>query len=134
MTRDGSSADRNCHCAPRILLVDDEQAILPEYQEFLELEGFDALTTFDPEHAVVMVAQDPEIMVVVTDLRMAKLDGIGLIRALRHRLPPERQIEFIVLTGDASSQPDLNTLGVPVLIKPADPDELVRTIRAALAS
>lgn len=90
--------------APQILLVDDEEDILPEYQEFLDLQGFPAGICSDPELAFTMVVNQPEIALVITDLRMAVLDGASLIRRLSASLPPERRLEFIILTGDATSQ------------------------------
>lgn len=117
-----------------ILLVDDEEAILPEYQEFLELEGYTALISTDPEQAFRSVMERPDIGLVITDLRMAKLDGATLIRKIRAALPIDRKVEFIILTGDASAQPDVESLGVPILIKPADTDELIAAIKIALAA
>ncbi len=116
-----------------ILLVDDEDDILPEYQEFLELEGFTAAISNDPEKAFLTVLQQSDIGLVITDLRMARLDGATLIRKLRAALPDDRKVGFIILTGDASAEFDPHSLGVPILIKPVDPDALVGAIRTALA-
>lgn len=117
---------------PSILLVDDEEDILPEYQDFLELEGFESLTCSDPQRAVDMVLDVLSIRLVITDLRMAKLDGASLIRRLRTLLPMERHVEFIILTGDATSQMSDDLIDVPVFIKPADTEKLVAEIRSAL--
>lgn len=119
--------------APPILLVDDEEDVLPEYQEFLELEGFAALTCSDPEQAVQLVLDQPNVSLVITDLRMAKLDGASMIRHLRTVLPKDRNVEFIIFTGDATSQITDDLAQVPVFIKPADTDALLTEIRAALA-
>ena len=72
---------------PSAILVDDEEDILPEYQDMLELEGFDALVSPDPEPAFHLVCTTPSIKLVITDLRMARLDGAGLIGKLRNALP-----------------------------------------------
>lgn len=118
---------------PSILLVDDEPEILPEYQEFLELKGLDAVISSDPEEAYRMVMAQPEIAVVVTDLKMARLDGVSLIRKLRATLPPERHVEFIILTGDATSQIGDDIAGIPLFIKPADTDGFLAVVKTALA-
>lgn len=119
---------------PRILLVDDEEDILPEYQDFLEIQGLESTTCADPQKAVEMVLAQPDLRVVVTDLRMAQLDGASLIRALRSTLPVARRMDFIILTGDATLQISDDIADVPVFIKPADTDALVAAIRSALAS
>lgn len=120
-------------CSPSsILLVDDEHEILPEYQEFFELAGFKTLTCSDPVQAMAMVLETPDIAVVITDLRMAHLDGVSMIKDLRAALPAERQVDFMILTGDASSRLCNDLADVPIFLKPADTDALVAAIRSAL--
>lgn len=117
---------------PPILLVDDEEEILPEYQDFLELEGFSSAICSDPLQAFEMVMDRPNIDLVITDLRMAKLDGASLIKRLRDALPPERHVDYIILTGDALSQVSDDIAHIPVFIKPADTDALIASIKSAL--
>lgn len=121
------------NASPSILLVDDEADILPEYKDFLELEGFDALTCSDPEQAVQEVLARPSVGLVITDLRMARLDGASLIRQLQTMIPAGRKLEFIILTGDATCQLSADLAHIPVLIKPADTAALLLAINAALA-
>lgn len=116
-----------------ILLVDDEHDVLPEYQEFFEFAGFPTLICADPIEAFDLVVNTPDIGVVITDLRMAKLDGATMIRDLRAALPADRRLAFIILTGDASTQLMDDIADVPVFLKPADTDALVAAIKAALA-
>lgn len=115
-----------------VILVDDEEDILPEYQEMLELEGFDALVSSDPEHAFHTVCAAPGIRLVITDLRMARLDGAGLIRRLRDVLP-DRDLRFIVITGDATMDHDPAEIGGPVLLKPVDRRHLIEAVSDALS-
>lgn len=114
------------------ILVDDEEDVLPEYQEMLELAGFDVLVSADPEWAFHTVCEQPEIRLVITDLRMARLDGAGLIRKLREALP-ERDLSFIVITGDATVEHDPAEIGGPVLLKPVDRTQLIDAVAKALA-
>ena len=97
------------------------------------LEGLDCAICTDPQKAVQMVIDLPSIGLVVTDLRMANLDGASLIRHLRSELPANRHVDFIILTGDASSPIGEDIAHVPVFIKPADTDALVASIKGSLA-
>lgn len=117
---------------PSAILVDDEEDILPEYQDMLELEGFDALVSPDPEQAFHLVCTTPSIRLVITDLRMARLDGAGLIGKLRDALP-DRNLRFIVITGDATVDHDPAEIGGPVLLKPVDRRQLIQAVAQALA-
>lgn len=114
------------------ILVDDEEDVLPEYQELLELEGFETLVSSDPEEAFTTVCARSDIELVITDLQMVRLDGASLIRRLREALP-ERRLRFIVITGDATTQHDPDVVGGPVLLKPVDCGALVAAVEAALA-
>ena len=130
-TEDGlTTSQPNTH---HVLFVDDEQDILPEYQEFFGFAGFTTVTCSDPYEAFALVLNTPEIGVVITDMRMAMLDGSSLIRDLRAALPPERRVEFIILTGDAGTSAEDFIADVLVFLKPADTDALVAAIRSALA-
>ncbi len=114
------------------ILVDDEEDILPEYQEMLELEGISALISSNPEEAFQIVSANSEIELVVTDLRMARLDGTGLIGKLRAALP-HRKLRFIVITGDATTPHDPELVGGPVLLKPVDRRLLIQAVTQALS-
>ncbi|MEO0032241.1 MAG: hypothetical protein RIS94_1999 [Pseudomonadota bacterium] len=115
----------------RILLVDDEEDILPEYQEYLAMEGLPSLTSSNPEEAYAVVLADPDISVLVTDMRMAPLNGAELIRKLRQALPG-RALTYIVLTGFAAEWLGGEDLNATILTKPVDLNLLVDTLRAAL--
>lgn len=80
---DGLSDLRRGGGPAEILLVDDEEDILPEYAEFLTHRGMTVQISSDPEQAAQLALSRSEISVVVTDLRMAKLDGAMLIRRVR---------------------------------------------------
>ena len=128
----GASAQQ-FHSSSSILLIDDESEILPEYQEFFELAGFRTLTCADPVQGMAMILEMPDIAVVITDLRMAHLDGIGMINGVRAALPEGRHVDFMILTGDASTQLGDDLADIPIFLKPADTDALVAAIRAVLA-
>lgn len=115
------------------ILVDDEEDILPEYQEMLELAGIDSITTSNPEEAFRIVCNNPEIELVITDMRMARLDGASLIRQLKDSLP-DRKLRFIVITGDATIAYDPALVGGPVLFKPVDRTHLIQSVSEALAA
>lgn len=126
-------ASLSSSAASYVLLVDDEYDILPEYQEFFEGLGFATLTSSGSIQALALILDRPDIKVVITDLRMAGLDGIGLIRQARAALPADRDVAFMILTGDASTQLDADMADIPVFVKPAETEQLVLAIEAALA-
>lgn len=134
MSISSAALDISDRAAPVILIVDDDVDILPEYQELLEIEGIASLTSADPLEAVSLAIARSELQLIITDLRMEKLDGLSLIAQIRNRLEPERKLGFIILTGDANYVTHQHLPGVPVLLKPVALAPLVAAIRTLLSS
>lgn len=125
------SGDRSGHGI--ILLVDDEEVILPEYQELLEFHGYATMAQSNPLLAYDTVLAIPAIMLVISDLRMAGMDGASLVRKLRENLPGDRKVDFIILTGDEETREGDLGLGAPILHKPVETDVLVSLIASSFA-
>lgn len=119
-----------------ILVVDDEENIRTVVRDALLRHNYQVLTAPDGVAAAAICTATPAIRLVVTDLDMPVMDGIGLARVLR-RLSPN--VRIIISTGmdDRSRasrrQDELDALGVSaILLKPFAPEELLRTVHAAL--
>ena len=108
-----------------ILLVDDESAIRAITQTVLKAMNFEVITANDGTAALLAVsAHREELSLVITDLHMPNLDGLGFIRVLKKTLP---NIEIIVASGrfDEDSTEALKKLGVKYLIpKPFNQNSL----------
>lgn len=83
---------------PRILLVDDEPAVLSAL--YRNLRPYYAITTAEGgTRAVELLASKPDpFMVAVTDMRMPEVDGVGVLKALREQSPDTVRM---LLTGYA---------------------------------
>jgi CheY-like chemotaxis protein len=66
-----------------VLVVDDEPAILEACSMLLELEGFRITVAPDGAAALARIRELGAPDVVLTDLMMPRLDGLGLARAIR---------------------------------------------------
>ncbi len=80
---------------PRILFVDDEEAIVEEVAEYLGRKGYDVATAVNAIEALDLHKARPAD-VVVTDLFMPEMDGAELIRRLRQTDP---DLPIVVVTG-----------------------------------
>lgn len=116
---------------PVVLMVDDDQELLEEYQELLECDGVVALICSDPFKAVEIVCENNAISVVLTDLLMDGMDGLTMISRMQQAVS-DRALHFALITGAREIQPDLPNSNVRVLYKPVDPDILVGTITGFL--
>jgi CheY-like chemotaxis protein len=107
------------------LVVDDEPMILEILSEFCASLGMKVYEALDGEGAFRKVETNPEIEVLVTDIRMPGLDGPGLVN-LALGLRPE--IKVIFVTGYATYR----SAAWPTLRKPFDLDELEDAVHRAL--
>lgn len=118
-----------------ILVVDDEVPIREALVSTLESNGYHCFTAEDGSDALaVYFSRRDEINLVVTDLAMAQMDGVKLIRNLR-RLGAD--VRVVVSSGHIQKEAmqELVALGVRhFLEKPYSADKLLRTIRRALGA
>lgn len=66
-----------------VLVADDSPVIRDLLSEALRSHGLRVLEAADGEEALAILATHPEIRLLVTDVEMPRLDGIGLIREVR---------------------------------------------------
>lgn len=71
---------------PLVLIVDDEEAIATTVALIVEEWGYDSLVAARGRRALELALAHPPALV-ITDLKMPKMDGAQLIAALRDELP-----------------------------------------------
>ena len=117
-----------------ILVVDDEAEVAALMSDTLELAGHQVEIASNGAAALVRLAER-RYDLVLSDIRMPEMDGPGLHRAIRER-HPELARRVVFVTGDTLS-PDtaafVRDVGAPVVMKPFDLEDLVRTVNRILA-
>jgi two-component system response regulator RegX3 len=114
----------------RVLVVEDEPAILDAVAYALRGEGFDVETAEDGERALE-AARGSEYDLMILDLMLPKLSGTEVLRAVRR----ESVLPVIVLTakgGEADRVLGLEIGADDYVIKPFSMSELVSRVRAIL--
>ena len=115
----------------KILLVDDELAIIDNLAPFMERSGFIVITAQNGIEALQKIAKEkPDLLVM--DVLMPKMDGRETLRQLRKS---NNWIPILLLTqvGESSERAMALEEGADdYLNKPFDPHELVARIRAIL--
>jgi DNA-binding NtrC family response regulator len=117
--------------AKKILLVDDEPRILTLLHSVLRTEGLEAVSAKDgPAALALLKAQKFDLM--VSDIRMAPMDGMTLFRAARAECP---DLPVILLTAFGSVETAIEAMkngAFDYLTKPFKVDELILTVKRAL--
>jgi CheY-like chemotaxis protein len=122
------------HPVGRILMVDDEVAILGLNRRILERAGYDVLVAHDGFEALALFERHhAEIGLVLTDLAMPGMNGFTLVWALR-RSKPELRVMVATGQGTEDNLRELERMGVrQVLLKPYSPHLLLEAVSQALA-
>ncbi len=118
-----------------ILIVDDEPDILEEACEALTGEGYAVHCAGGVNRALEILGANPEISLVVTDLKMPGKSGPDLIREVRR--DPGRRIAFIVMSGHGSPSVKADGINIedfPFLRKPLDIEELIEAVDRAFSN
>ena len=124
-------ATKNTASEGRILLVDDDPGLLRLLSIRLRAEGYEVEAVESAHKALAILNRfSPDL--VITDLRMDKMDGIGLLKELQTRSPGLRVV-IVTAHGtipDAVVATQSGAFGF--LTKPIDKDELMQTVRKAI--
>jgi two-component system, NarL family, response regulator LiaR len=116
----------------RVLIADDHAVVRQGLRTFLDLQAdIDVVgEAADGEEAVAAAAEHaPDV--ILLDLVMPRLDGIGALRRLRDAAPAARVIVLTSFGEDERLFTALRAGASGYLLKDVEPAELVRSIRTA---
>ncbi len=116
---------------PRLLVVDDEPAILSVLTTILRKEGYEVVPYGNGESALKTIEED-EYDLLLTDIRMEPIDGLQLLAIMRKSHP---QTPVVLLTGYGSVKTAVDAMkggAFDYITKPFKVDELLVTVRRAL--
>ncbi len=91
---------------PRVLVVDDEEALRTLLLRLLEREGFDPIPAADGEEAISLFRSRAPL-VVVSDVKMPRMDGLTLLTEIRKI---DRGAAVILMTGQGNEETLLDAL------------------------
>ncbi len=109
-----------------ILVVDDEDRVRGAVRKMLEMKGYAALDTGDPQMALHLVEQHA-IDLLLADVVMPRMKGTELANRVQ-ALRPETK----VLLMSAYAVSDVATSGRPFIAKPFTADGLAERVRQVL--
>ncbi len=115
-----------------VLLVDDHAVVREGLRTFLELQdGIEVIGEAADGNAAIEEARRLDPDVILMDLVMPELDGVGAMRVLRAQAPRSRVIVLTSFLDDERLLPAIRAGAAGYLLKNAQPAELARAIRAA---
>jgi DNA-binding NtrC family response regulator len=124
------AASRRVSVAP-ILLVEDKDSLRAMLKLALESQGHHVIEARDEPEAIAAL-RDSQPALVLSDLRLPKGDGMGVLRAVKDL---DTELPVIVMTAHGSIQDAVEAMkhgALDFLAKPVDPDHLLLLVSRAL--
>jgi DNA-binding NtrC family response regulator len=115
----------------KLLIVDDERVALRNLEHVMRKEGYDVTSTQSGPNALKLV-EEQQFDVVLTDLRMEKVDGMQILKKTRERCP---DTEVIMITGYATLDSAVETMkhgAFYYISKPYKLDEVRKVVQEAV--
>jgi len=117
---------------PRILVVDDEEAMRESLKDWLMEDGYEVDLAPGGEDAVAM-AREKNFEVVLLDLKMPGMDGLETLKRFKDIQP---EADIIMMTAYATVDTAVQAMkegAFDYLVKPFDPDEVEMLIKRIVA-
>ncbi len=114
-----------------ILIVDDEEDIRALYESELSGEGFRTHSVSSGEEALSFVEGNPDIDLVILDIKLKEMDGLKVLEELRSR---KTAMPIILNSAYSTYKSNFNSwLADAYLVKSANLTELKNQVKELLA-
>jgi len=114
-----------------ILIIDDEKIALRNLEHVMKKEGYSVVATQSGQNAL-RILEEQSFDIVLTDLRMEKVDGMQILKRC-HELYPETEV--IMITGFATLETAVETMkhgAFYYISKPFKLDEVRKVVKEAV--
>ena len=115
----------------KILVVDDEIGIRQSLKKILEKEGFEVVTASNGEEAFKVI-RGGDIDLLISDIRMAGMDGLELLKVSKSVSP---YTEVIMITGYASVDTAVDSMkqgAYDYITKPFKKADILKAVQKAI--
>jgi len=117
--------------AKTIMIVDDSQTMLMSMEGMLSKAGLGVSKANNAEEALVILKGGSKPDMIITDLNMAAMNGIQLIREVR-RLPGYQFMPIVMLTTESQQEKrnEAKSAGATGwMVKPVQPQSMLQIVK-----
>ena len=118
---------------PKVLLIEDDPAIVATLRQVLAEEGY-AIATESTGEAGLAAARSGSFDVIITDLKLPGLSGLELVRGLHPSYP---QLPILMMTAHGTTESAIEAIqagAFDYIIKPFEIPELLRLVQQAVTA
>ncbi|MBC18538.1 Response regulator receiver protein [Pseudodesulfovibrio profundus] len=120
--------------AKHILIVDDSKTVRNLVAFIMKKEGFKVTSAEDGLDGLEKLYSASEVDLIVSDVNMPRMDGLTFIKTVREQ-DAYKDIPIVVLSTEGQDK-DIQTgltMGANLyMVKPAQPEKLVRNVKMLL--
>ncbi|HMM38316.1 MULTISPECIES: response regulator [Desulfovibrio] len=117
-----------------ILIVDDSKTVRNLVAFILKKEGFKVSTAEDGLDGLEKLYASEQVDLIVSDVNMPRMDGLSFIKTIREQ-EAYRDIPIVVLSTEGQDKDIQIGLAIGAnlyMVKPAQPEKLVRNVKMLL--
>jgi CheY-like chemotaxis protein len=118
----------------KVLVVDDDARNIFALTTVLENQGMDVISATNGRQAIDLIADTPDLSVVLMDIMMPEMDGFETMREIRKK-PELRTLPILALTAKAMKgdrEKCLQAGASDYIAKPVNTDQLLSLLRVWL--
>lgn len=115
----------------RILIVDDDKSLLRSLTDILKLEGYE-VDISETGHEAIEKSKTRFYDLALLDIKLPDMEGTELLKMIDGHIP---RTSKIIITGYPSTENAVEALNLEAdayLIKPIDPEKLLKIVREKL--
>jgi two-component system response regulator AtoC len=114
--------------SPAVLVVDDDPQVAEEHARLLRGLGFTARTQSAPEQVEPLLHREPDLDLVLLDIRMPGLNGLDLLQRIKLRRPDLGVVMATVLNDVEHAVRAIKAGAYNYLLKPLQADQVARVL------
>ena len=116
----------------KLLVVDDDKNIRRMLATFLESRGHEVRAAADGTTALALLSEEPDVRLVLSDLRMAEMNGLDLLESVRRQHPDTLVVLMTAYATVESAVAAMKAGAYDYLTKPLSLDLVQRVVDRAL--
>jgi formate/nitrite transporter len=117
--------------AEKMLIIDDEEIVLKSCRKIFEAEGFDVVTTTNPQEGLKL-ASDMSFDVILVDWMMPGLDGMDVVEEIDRRSPNSAMVMISGYPSVGRATEAMKRGAMDYVAKPFKPEEIIMAVKRAV--
>jgi formate/nitrite transporter len=117
--------------AEKMLIIDDEEIVLRSCRKIFEAEGFDVVTTANPQEGLKLAA-DSHFDVILVDWMMPGFDGMDVVEEIDRRSPGSAVVMISGYPSVGRATEAMKRGAMDYVAKPFKPEEITMAVKRAV--